>query len=246
VATGVEARAGKFEAAHEGTLFLDEIGDMAAETQAKILRALQEKVIYRLGSHQPRPADARVIAATNRPIEKMLEEGTFRSDLYHRIATWVVELPPLRHRRADIPNLAAYFLAEQARLRGIHLRGISRAAVETLRQYPWPGNVRQLRNEVARAVLFLEDGELLDTRRLSPKLQSGEEGAGEKSLAANLKAAERQVLLEALHSCGGSAQEAARQLQISRATLYRRLKALGLRPAPQGVASATNSGASGS
>lgn len=230
VATGVEARAGKFEAAHDGTLFLDEVGDMAPGTQAKILRALQEKEVYRLGSHQPRPADARIIAATNRPIDKMLTEGTFRIDLYHRIATWVVELPALRHRRSDIPNLAAYFLAEQARLRGIRLRGISRAGVQVLQRYSWPGNIRQLQNEIARAVLFLEDGELLDSRRLSPSLRGGDLESEDLSLSAVLERAEHRELCRALRHCSGNAAEAAKRLQISRATLYRRMKALGIKP----------------
>ncbi|MCH9649046.1 MAG: sigma 54-interacting transcriptional regulator [Deltaproteobacteria bacterium] len=230
VATGVEARAGKFEAAHDGTLFLDEVGDMAPETQAKILRALQEKEVYRLGSHQPRPADARIIAATNQPIDKMLAEGSFRTDLYHRIATWVVELPALRHRRSDIPNLAAYFLAEQARLRGIRLRGISRAGVQVLQGYSWPGNIRQLRNEIARAVLFLEDGELLDSRRLSPGLRAGDPESDDLSLSVAMERAEHRELTNALRSCGNNAAEAAKRLQISRATLYRRMKALGIRP----------------
>ena len=226
VATGVEARAGKFEAADQGTIFLDEIGDMAQETQAKILRVLQEKEVFRIGGHTPRPARARVIAATNRPIQKMIAEGTFRSDLYHRIATWEVELPPLRRRRGDIPNLVAYFLAREARRYGIRVNGISRAALMQLRRYSWPGNIRQLRNEVSRAVLFLEEGELLDTSRLSPTIRGEQQGQTGRKLSDILEGVERDEIIMALEATKGDTATAAQNLQISRPTLYRRIKSL--------------------
>ncbi|MEM6792545.1 MAG: sigma 54-interacting transcriptional regulator [Acidobacteriota bacterium] len=228
VATGVEARAGKFEAANEGTLFLDEIGDMAPETQAKILRVLQEKEVFRLGGHTPRPAKARIIAATNRPIHEMLQEGSFRSDLYHRIATWEVELPPLRRRRQDIPNLAAHFLSQEAERYSIRVRGISRAALQVLRRYRWPGNIRQLRNEIARAALFLENKELLDTGRLSSTIRGQRPTQIGGSLADILEAVERDEIAQTLDSCGGDTSLAAEKLSISRPTLYRRLKSLGI------------------
>ncbi len=227
VATGVEARPGKFEAANKGTIFLDEIGDMALETQAKILRVLQEKEVFRIGGHTPRPARARVVAATNRPIHKMLKDGTFRGDLYHRIATWEVELPPLRQRRADISNLSAFFLAREAQRYNIRVRGISRAAVRAMRRYRWPGNIRQLKNEISRAVLFLEDRELLDTERLSPGIRGEEKQDGE-SLSAILEAVERDEIIAALESCSGDTSCAAEKLQMSRPTLYRRIKSLGI------------------
>lgn len=226
VATGVEARPGKFELADQGTLFLDEIGDMAAETQAKILRVLQEKEVFRLGGSTPRPARARIIAATNRPIQSMLQDGSFRTDLYHRIATWEVELPPLRRRRGDIPNLAAYFLTREAERYGIRVRGISRAALRTLRRYRWPGNIRQLKNEIARAVLFLEDRELLDTSRLSATIRGEQPVRAGGSLQEILDAVERDEIIHALEACGGDTSTAAEQLEISRPTLYRRIKSL--------------------
>ncbi|MDA8017494.1 MAG: sigma 54-interacting transcriptional regulator [Thermoanaerobaculia bacterium] len=226
VATGVEARPGKFESADQGTLFLDEIGDMAPETQAKILRVLQEKEVFRLGGHTPHPARARIIAATNRPIQKMIADGTFRSDLYHRIATWEVELPPLRNRRGDIPNLAAYFLTQEADRYGIRVRGISRAALRALRRYRWPGNIRQLKNEIARAVLFLENDELLDTGRLSVAIRDEETLHAAGSLQEVLEAVERDEIISTLDATGGDTSLAAQQLQISRPTLYRRIKSL--------------------
>ncbi len=228
VATGVEARAGRFEQADQGTIFLDEIGDMAAETQAKILRVLQEHEVFRLGGHTPRPARARVIAATNRPIDRMLAEGTFRPDLYHRIATWEVELPPLRRRRADIPNLAAHFLSTSARAHRVRVPGISRAALRLLDQYHWPGNIRQLQNEIARAVLFLEDGELLDSERLSPTIRGARAVRAGSSLNEIVEAVERDEIIAALEACGGDTAVTAARLQISRPTLYRRIKSLGI------------------
>lgn len=235
VATNVEARPGKFELANEGTLFLDEIADMALETQARILRVLQEGEVYRLGGREPRKARVRVLAATNGDIEKMLSQASFRQDLYHRIATWVVELPPLRLRSADIPNLAAHFLAREARKRGIQAAGISRAALEELQKYQWPGNIRQLENEVARAVLFMDPGELLDTARLSPAIvgsasasASSNASAAATGLNGVLEKVERQEIQRALEQTGGNVAEAATRLQISLPTLYRRIKLLGI------------------
>ncbi len=228
VATGVEARPGKFELADGGTIFLDEIGDMSAETQAKILRALQEKEVFRLGGSRPRPARARVIGATNRPIQRMLADGTFRSDLYHRVATWEVELPPLRRRRADIPNLAALFLAREAQRCCVRIHGISRAALRELCQYRWPGNIRQLKNEIARAVLFLEDGELLDTSRLGPSVRAGLLAGTGGALQRTLEIVERDEIIAALELCRGDTAAAAERLEISRPTLYRRIKSLAI------------------
>ncbi|MEE8523684.1 MAG: sigma 54-interacting transcriptional regulator, partial [Thermoanaerobaculia bacterium] len=230
VATGVEARPGKFETADQGTLFLDEIGDMAIEAQAKILRVLQEQEVFRIGGRTPRPARARVVAATNRPIHKMLAEGSFRSDLYHRIATWEVELPPLRRRRRDIANLATHFLARSAQRLGIRVRGISRAALQALRRYRWPGNIRQLRNEIARAVLFLENRELLDTTRLGPEITGKSATNPGASLSEILDSVEREEILDTLERCGGDTTAAAEQLKISRPTLYRRIKSLKIAP----------------
>jgi hypothetical protein len=230
VATGVEARPGKFEAAHGGTLFLDEIGDMALETQSKILRVLQEGEVFRLGGQSARPADVRVISATNRNIDAMLEDGGFRRDLYHRIADWVVELPPLRQRRADIPNLAAHFLAHACKEHGIKAAGISRSAVEALQSFDWPGNVRQLEKEMSRAALFLADGELLDTSRLQPVIVKAAETGSQSGDALKdvLERTERDHIQRILQECDGSVTAAAERLEMGVSTLYRRMKALGL------------------
>ncbi|MEZ5417309.1 MAG: sigma 54-interacting transcriptional regulator [Vicinamibacterales bacterium] len=231
VATGVDSRPGKFELADGGTLFLDEIGDMAPETQASILRVLQERIVYRLGGREARPARIRVVAATNRDLQPMLDDGRFRLDLYHRIATWVVELPPLRLRRPDIPNLAAFFLAREAARHQRAVGGLSRGAIMALQAFDWPGNVRQLEHEMARAVLFLEEGELLDTTRLHPAILARQADDRPGALQEARDAAERDEILSALRTHKGDVGAAAADLGISRATAYRRLKSLGIDPA---------------
>jgi DNA-binding NtrC family response regulator len=228
VATGVEARAGKFEAAHGGTLFLDEIGDMAAETQARILRVLAEGEVYRIGGHHAHPADVRVISATNRDLTALLDNGGFRTDLYHRIADWVVELPPLRRRRADIPNLAAHFLGRACSERGVRAAGISRASLAALTGYGWPGNVRQLEREMGRAALFLDDGQLLERSQLQPEITAESSRREEGSLKDVLERAEKAHIENVLALYGGDVPAVAERLGIGVSTLYRRMKALSI------------------
>ena len=230
VATGVDERPGRFEAAHGGTLFLDEIGDMSPETQATILRVLQERLVYRVGARRPRPADVRIVAATNRDLERMLADGGFRSDLYHRIADWTVRLPPLRERPGDIPNLAAWFLERESARRGVRGRGISRAALDVLLDHDWPGNIRQLEREMARAALFLDDGDVLETRHLSGTVRATVVHDRSGGLRAALEAAERREILRALTTCDGDVAAAAGCLGIGRSTLYRRLGELDISP----------------
>ncbi|HEX9735739.1 MAG TPA: sigma 54-interacting transcriptional regulator [Thermoanaerobaculia bacterium] len=227
VATGVEPRPGKFEMADGGTLFLDEIGDMALETQARILRVLQEGEVYRLGGQKPRSADVRVVAATNRDVERMMSDGSFRSDLYHRIADWTVVLPPLRERRADVANLAAFFLDQETRRRGVAAAGISRGALELLEGYPWPGNIRQLEREMARVALFLEAGELLESTQLREGIRHAQDEAP-ASLKERLDRVEREEIVQALERHDGSVSAAAKELQLGVSTLYRRISELGI------------------
>ena len=228
VATGVDARAGKFELAHAGTLFLDEIGDMALETQAKILRVLQEGELFRIGGREPRAAKPRVLAATHRDVETMIREGSFRRDLYYRLAGWVVRLPALRERLVDLPNLAARFLAEEAANLRRDLPGISVSAMDALMAYHWPGNIRELRHEIGRAALFLDDGELLDSTRLGQELQKGGPKGQDASLKERLEQFERSEILRAIDRVDGDVPQAAVDLGVGRSTLYRRMKALGL------------------
>ena len=234
-ATGVEARPGKFELADGGTLFLDEIGDMAADTQARILRVLQEGEVFRLGGHRAYPARVRVVSATNRDLDGLLACGGFRSDLYHRIADWDLTLPTLRARRADIPNLAAYFLEREAIRHGVHATGISRATMDALISYRWPGNIRQLEREMARVVLFLEDGQLVERSQLQPAIRDAPTAPG-TSLPEILEATERRTIVEAIEATDGDVPAAAKELGIGRSTLYRRIKELGILSSPMTTA----------
>jgi hypothetical protein len=230
VATGVDRRPGTFELAHGGTLFLDEIGDMAPETQARILRVVQERTVYRVGGSQPHAADCRIVAATNRDPEALRADGRFREDLYFRIATWVVELPPLRHRRDDIPGLAAHFLWQAARRRGVRVAGITEGALQVLQAYRWPGNIRQLENEMERVALFIGEGEPLDSSMLSAELTHAPAEDGGSALEERLAAVERRMIRQALQRCSGNATTAAQELGIGRSTLYRRMRTLDIEP----------------
>ncbi|MEM6797576.1 MAG: sigma 54-interacting transcriptional regulator, partial [Acidobacteriota bacterium] len=225
VATGVDARPGKFELAHGGTLFLDEIGDMAPDTQAKVLRVIQEGEVFRLGGEKPRPARPRVVAATNVDLRSQLGER-FRADLFHRLAGFEARLAPLRRRTADVVNLAVCFMDRALARQGLDTPGVSPEAARALRQHDWPGNIRQLEREMERAALFLEAGEVLGVRHLS--LAPAEESAEDLSLAEVLQRTERRLLTEALEKSGGDAPRAAEDLGVARSTFYRRLKELGV------------------
>lgn len=228
VATGVGERAGKFELAHGGTLFLDEIGDMSMATQAKLLRVLQERQVYRVGGHSPYPAEVKVISATNQPIEEHVESNAFRRDLFHRVADWTVRLPSLAERAVDIPNLAAHFLREECEKGGIHFGGISRAAMNCLQSYPWPGNVRELEREMVRAAVFLNAGEMLDSNQLQERFRDSGAVDSAGGLQLVVETAERQAIESALIQSDGNVDQAARFLDIGKSTLYRRMKHLGL------------------
>jgi DNA-binding NtrC family response regulator len=232
VATGVEARPGILERASGGTVFLDEIGDMAAETQAKVLRVLENTSLYRVGGRQPVSVDVRFLAATNRDLGVMVEEGSFRRDLYHRLAAMEVKLPPLRERREEIPSLAARFFHRELEKNGLTSPGITRAALGALVRHSWPGNVRELQNEVSRAVLLLELGEPLDLHHLSERLRGSRDGGPPAVEALTLdeavRRAEREAFTLALAAAEGDAGRAMELLGVSRTTWYRKLKELGI------------------
>lgn len=229
VATGVDARPGKFEQADGGTLFLDEIGDMAKEVQAKILRVLQEGEVFRIGGSQARPARARILSATHQDVTAMIERGEFRSDLFHRIADWQAVVPPLRERRRDVPNLVYHFLQRASSDDGLPAVEVSADAMEALSSYSWPGNVRQLEREVIRARLFVASGGLLDTECLSEPVRSHRHSAVENpTLKYQLHQHEGHLLLRALEAADGDVSAAAELLEVPVSTLYRKLRAHGI------------------
>ncbi|MGE4552450.1 MAG: sigma 54-interacting transcriptional regulator [Desulfovibrionaceae bacterium] len=220
---------GLFEVANNGTLFLDEIGELSLDAQAKVLRAIQEKEITRVGGEQPITVDVRLITATHQPLEELLTEGRFREDLYYRINVFPVFIPPLRERREDILPLAEHFLADFAGEYGKQIKRISTPAIELLTLYHWPGNVRELRNCVERAVLVCEE-EVIRTYHLPPTLQTAESSATETNLSFGEAVAkfEQELLVDALKKSRGNMLQAARELRVSYRIVNYKVKKYGL------------------
>ncbi len=252
--TGADRRRiGKFEQCHRGTLFLDEIGDMSPALQSKILRVLQEQRFERVGGNETIAADVRVIAATNRDLEKMVARSQFRADLYYRLNGYTIQLPPLRERGEDLVLLADYFLLRANRDLGREVRGVSPAAMDLLRRYSWPGNVRELQSVVRQSVLQTTGPVLLAdflpeiVRGGSPSGLSsglGEDAGSEywerfvsERLAGGgvedlydqaLARMETELIARVLRRTGGNQLEAARILGVTRTTLRTKLRQLGI------------------
>jgi len=220
----VRDKPGCFEFAHTGTLFLDEIGEMALETQTKILRALEERRFRRLGGKEEIQVDLRVLAATNRDLKKAIADQVFRQDLYYRLCVVEIAVPPLRERPDDIPILAAAFIRHFTLREGSRITGLDAGSRERLLQYPWPGNVRELRNVIERAVLLCP-GELITAADLPEHISaSSERPAGlELAVPASLKSMEKKLIRLTLDFTGGDKKRAAEMLGISLKTLYNKL-----------------------
>lgn len=233
--TGADRRReGRFVQANGGTLFLDEIGEMPLQLQAKLLRALQQGEIQRVGSDTPITVDVRVIAATNRDLRQEVQEKRFREDLYFRLNVISIEVPPLRRRGEDIPLLAAYFLQRFAERNRKSIKGFSPQAMDSLLRYPWPGNVRELENAVERAVILC-NGDLVTGAELPDNIAHAapqEEGPAQQeslSLAGMaLELVERRAIEDTMRQTGDNKSEAARRLGITRATLHNKLRKYGL------------------
>ena len=228
--TGATAsRAGRLELANRGTLFLDEVGDIPAEMQPKLLRVLQEREFERLGSAKTQRVDVRLVAATNRDLERMAEEGTFRSDLFYRLNVFPITMPPLRERADDIPALARHFAALCARRMGRAVPAIPADAMHALQEWKWPGNIRELQNVIERAVILTTGPTLqLPFQDLQPKARRGSSGP---KPAPTLKDAEREAILSALRESGGvisGPTGAAARLGLRRTTLHSKMRKLGI------------------
>jgi DNA-binding NtrC family response regulator len=221
----IQAKRGKFEMAQGGTIFLDEIGDMPLPLQSKLLRVIQERKFERVGGTREIKADVRIIAATHRDLEAEVREKRFRDDLFYRLNVFPISLPPLRQRKDALPQLAEYFVKRFAGQSGKKAKGISQEAMDTLREYNWPGNIRELQNVIERAVILGRENILpadLPNTLTDPDSRQGEE-YGE-----SLKGLEREAILRALEKVDGNRRKAAQELGISRRTLQYRLKEYGL------------------
>jgi two-component system response regulator FlrC len=220
----VAQRRGRFELAHGGTLFLDEVGEMSPALQAKLLRVLQDGTLERVGGTKTVTVDVRVIAATNRDLQQMLVEKSFREDLYYRLSVFPITLPPLRERPADILPLAEHILRQVTRRLGKRITGFSKEAVSLLREYGWPGNIRELQNVVERAVILCQEERILPAHLNLAPASPASAAAGPKTL----KELEREAILSALTTCQGNRREAAKQLGVGLRTLYTRLREYGI------------------
>jgi len=228
--TGAESRKiGLFEAANTGTLFLDEIGEMPVDMQVKLLRVLQEESFIRLGGTQPTKVDVRIISATNKDLEKMIKEGKFRQDLYYRINVINIELPSLRDRPEDIPDLVNYFIKKHNMQGSKTFKKLQKGLMSHLKGYSWPGNIRQLENAVERAIVLAEDDELTED---SFPFESSE-SAIEVDVGASLKDANdafrQSFITNTLKSTGGNRTKAAKILDVQRSYLSRLIKELGVK-----------------
>jgi DNA-binding NtrC family response regulator len=239
--TGADVqRVGKFEVAQNGTLFLDEISNMPLASQAKLLRVLQEKKVYRVGSTKPINVDVRVLVASNQNLHKLAESGQFRRDLYYRLNEFTITIPPLRARREDIPYLAKRFLDSANVELGKEVRGFSEPALDLLLSNPWPGNVRQLRSVIRRAALLADDVIHTNHLQLNPSDRPPREdlvevqGASSKNqslkemLQERILGIEREILTKTLKQTGGNKAKAARLLQIDYKTIHTKVKKLGI------------------
>ena len=233
-----DSRQGLFQAANGGSLFLDEIGEMSPGLQAKLLRALQEKMVKAVGAEKEEAVDVRIIAATHRDLEQEIESGNFRSDLFYRLETFSLRIPPLRERQGDIERLVSALIEKHATAQGKRIDSVEPVALQTLLDYPYPGNVRELENAIMRAVTLAEDG-LLSHADLPERIrQHGQEQRGlvrqieaGNALVArsqqswpSLEEVEKRYIQKVLEATGGNKRRTADILGIARRTLYRRLE----------------------
>jgi two-component system nitrogen regulation response regulator NtrX len=245
-------RRGKFEQAHRGTLFLDEIGDMPAHMQAKLLRVLEESEVERVGGDRRIKVDVRVLAATNRDLLRDIRDGRFREDLYHRLNVVTIHIPPLRDRPEDVEVLAQHFIESLSKHSGMRPVELAAPLLERLRQHPWPGNVRELRNTVERILIFSKGskpGSMLLEELLGENAPiyerelagvAGGLSSGSGAAAARLSSTvplreamegfERTFIRERLHANSGQVAATARELGLERSHLYKKMRALGIRP----------------
>lgn len=228
-----KGKPGKFELAHGGTVFLDEIGELPAEMQVKLLRVIQQNVFYRVGGNEPVNVDVRIIAATHRNLEEMITRNHFREDLYYRLNVVSLEVPPLRERKEDIPELVYTFIQEFSRQHGRNITQVDPELMSLLLNYSWPGNVRELRNVLERLVILSESGTITaehapkSLKSLARSLQ-GSAGKTGRTVTDITRNAERELIVKALREAGGNKAKAARALGIPRSTLYYRIKVLKL------------------
>lgn len=218
---------GKFELANGGTILLDEIGDMPMTMQAKLLRVIQEKEVERLGGNVLKDIDVRIIASTNKELEKLVRKNEFREDLFYRLNVMVIKLPPLRDRKEDIEALANELKMKIANRLGLYVEGISQDAIDYLKSYDWPGNIRELENVLERAINLLDSDLIIKPKHLPPRLTRKKSKAylmGNRNLKAIVEEVEKDVISDCLERTKGNKNKAAKLLGISRVGLYKKIE----------------------
>jgi DNA-binding NtrC family response regulator len=232
----VEQRKGRFELADRGTLFLDEVGDIPLHTQTKLVRVLQTKEFERVGGTETLKVDVRMIAATHRNIRQMIQEGRFREDLYYRLNVIPIHLPPLRERRDDIPLLVNHFLQIFCAEMGKRIEKVADAAMDELVNYDWPGNIRELRNVIERAVVFCEGRQLKVADLVSDRMgEARDDGYNLRLKTFSLQDAEAALITHCLNLTKWNLSKTAKLLEVSRGTLYSKMVKLGLRETDEGA-----------
>lgn len=227
----LSTRIGKFEAAQNGTLFLDEIGELSLSAQGRLLRAIQEKEFQRVGSMENIRLNVRLIAATNRNLEKDVQEKRFREDLFYRLNVFTIVLPPLRERGADILLLSDHFVRKYSKLHMKQVERISTGAIELLSSYNWPGNIRELENVIERAVLVCEDNVIKghDLPRILPQTNRIKSSIRKSGTFENLVASyEKELIIEALKDCKGNQTNAAKLLQTTKRVIQYKIDKYGI------------------
>jgi DNA-binding NtrC family response regulator len=226
--TGAAAdKKGLITMADQGTLFLDEIGDMPLGLQAKILKVLETGEVFPIGETKPKYADVRLVAATNKKLEEQIEKGLFREDLYYRLNVIEIEIPPLRERKEDIDVLARHFVDKYSRENNKKVLGMTDEAMEILLNYSWPGNIRELRNVIERAVV-LAGCDRIGVSELPERLKTSRPGREAQTLKAKIEQYEEKLIKDALQAHNWNKEEVARGLDVDLATLYRKIKKLGI------------------
>ncbi|GCC51706.1 sigma-54-dependent Fis family transcriptional regulator [Chryseotalea sanaruensis] len=220
-----EDRPGRFELANGGTLFLDEIGNLSMSLQSKLLSALQSREVTRVGANQALAVDIRLICATNMPLQKMVQEGTFRQDLLYRINTVELQVPPLSERMDDIPLLAKHYLNYYSKKYHKNVSTIAQEAMDKLKRYPWPGNIRELQHAIERAVIMTDSASLQESDFLFSRSMNNMTSTND---TLNLDEVEKTAIVKALSMHGGNISKAADELGLTRASLYRRMEKYGL------------------
>lgn len=219
----LHTRKGRFELAHKGDIFLDEIGDLPEFMQVKLLRVIEEKVIERVGDNKPIPVDVRIISATNRDLERLVEEGKFRRDFYYRINVIPIYLPPLRERKEDLPLLVEHFIRRNRLKTGKNIYGVSEEVMDLFYEYSWPGNIRELRSVIEYAFVVCND-EIIQKEHIVSLIKKNIKNNTPEIELKSTDELEKIRLIDALNKCNGNKSKAAKMLGISRVTLWKKLK----------------------